>query len=70
MVKIRKLEQQIKDLRHGLGKYDAEIRRRGYTVRTCDVCDNLNFKCEECATISCQSYCRNCEEKTTRVLSL
>ncbi len=68
--KIRKLEQRIKDMRYDLGKYDAEMRRRGYTVRTCDDCDNLNFKCEECATISCQSYCRKCTKETTRVLPL
>jgi len=68
VAKLREAEQEVKDLRHDLFGYDTEIRRRGIKVRTCDDCDNLNFQCPECGTISCQSHCRDCQIPTINVM--
>ena len=68
--KLREAEQAVKDLRQDLLGYDTEIRRRGIRLAPCDDCDNLNFQCDECGTISCQSYCLDCDRMTIRVLPL
>ncbi len=65
---LAEAKTRVTDLTRDLALYDAELEKRGIDVVACDVCDNLNWICDDCGLMTCRTVCPRCGADTERIV--
>lgn len=62
--KINEARAALAQLEFDLRAYDAALEERGITVVPCDICNNMNWVCDDCGILTCKDKCPRCGETT------